>query len=87
MPNDESVDNTTNTSFINTRPICCGRQSRFPGQIFTAYHKNMKKFASKIFTQSRPGKLDVEESPRIEGCVNPKIKEKYNITPQNSPVY
>ena len=45
----------------------------------------MKKFASGIFKDIRSGKLDVEEDPRIEQCLNPNIQEKYNLTSKTSP--
>ena len=46
----------------------------------------MKNFLSKIFKCTRPGKPDAEEAPRIEGCVNPKIKENYNLPTKTSAV-
>ena len=46
----------------------------------------MKNIASGIFKGTRPGKLDAEEDPCIEGCVNLKIQDKYILTPKTSPV-
>ena len=53
--------------------------------MFKATYENMKKFVSGILKKWK-GKLDVEENPRIEGCVNPMIKEKCNLAPKPSPV-
>ena len=52
----------------------------------TATYKNMKKFVSEISKRTRPEKPDAEEDSHIEGCANPKIQDKYNPTPKNSPV-
>ena len=46
----------------------------------------MKNIASEILKVTRPGKLDAEEEPCIEGCVNPNIQDKYILNPKNSPV-
>ena len=46
----------------------------------------MKNFVSEIFKCTRSGKTDAEEAPKIQGCMNPKIQEKENITPKTSPV-
>ena len=48
--------------------------------------KNIKKFASEILKYTRSGTPDVEEDPPIEGYVNTKIQEKYNLTPKILPV-
>ena len=47
----------------------------------------MKKFVSEIFKRTRSGKTDAEEDSHIEGCVNPNIQEKYNLTHKTSSVY
>ena len=49
--------------------------------------QNMKKIVSEMLKCTRSGKPDAEEGSHIEGCVNPKIQEKYNITTKTSPVY
>ena len=49
--------------------------------------QNMKKLSSEMLKSTRPGKPDSEDASHIEGCVNPKIQEKYNITTKTSPVY
>ena len=54
--------------------------------MFITIYKNMRKFVSEIFKFNRSGKLDAEEASHIEGCVNPNIQEKYNLTPKTSPV-
>ena len=46
----------------------------------------MKNFLSEIFKRTRSEKPDAEEASHIEGYANPKIQEKYNITPKFSPV-
>ena len=46
----------------------------------------MKKFVFEIFKYNRSGNPDEEEAPRIEGCVNPNIKEKYNLPIKTSAV-
>ena len=51
--------------------------------VFTTTSKNMKKFVSKILENNRSGKPDTEEASHIEGCVNPNIQEKYNLTKKN----
>ena len=51
--------------------------------VFTTTSKNMKKFLSEIFKHNRSGKPDTEEASHIEGCVNPNIQEKYNLTKKN----
>ena len=53
----------------------------------TSTYKNVKKCVSKIIKHTRSGKLDEEEATHIEGCVNPNINERYNLTPKNSPVH
>ena len=55
--------------------------------MFTATYKNMKKFVSEKFKRTRSGKLDTEEASHTEGCVKPKSKCKYSLTPKTSPVY
>ena len=52
--------------------------------MFTTTSKNMKKFVSEIFKRTRSGKTDAEEDSHIEGCVNPNIQDKYNLTQNNS---
>ena len=47
----------------------------------------MRKFVIKTFKLTGPGKPDVGEASHIEGCVNPNIQEKYNLTHKNSSVY
>ena len=42
----------------------------------------MKKFVSEIFKHTRTGKPDTEEASHISVCVEPKIQEKYNLTPK-----
>ena len=54
--------------------------------VLTSTYNNIKKFFGDIFKHTRSGKPDVEESPRIEGCVNKNIKEKYNLAPKTLPV-
>ena len=49
--------------------------------------KNIKNFTSGIFKLNSSGKPDVVEAPRIEGCVNKNIQEKYNLAHKNLPVY
>ena len=46
----------------------------------------MKKFLSEIFKLTRSGKPDAEEASHIEGCVNPNIQEKYNLTHKTTPL-
>ena len=46
----------------------------------------MKNFVSEILKLTRSGKPDAEEASKIEGCVNPNIQDKYNLTPKKSPV-
>ena len=55
--------------------------------MFTTASKNMNKFVSKIFKHNRSGKPDAEEASHIEGCVNPNINEKYNLTHKTSSLY
>ena len=47
----------------------------------------MKKFVSEIFKRTRSGKPDAEEASHIEGCMNPKIQDKYDLIPKTSLVY
>ena len=47
----------------------------------------MKKFASEIFKHTISDKPYMEETTHIEGCMNPKIQEKYITNTKNSPVY
>ena len=54
--------------------------------MFTTTSKNMKDFVSETFKRNRSGKTDTEEASHIEGCVNPKIQEEYNLATKNSPV-
>ena len=54
--------------------------------MFAATYKNMKEFVGVIFKRTRSGKPYAGEASHIEGCVNPKIQEKYNLTPENSSV-
>ena len=54
--------------------------------VFTTTSKNMNKFVSEIFKSNRSGKQDTEEDSHIEGCVNPNVQEKYNITHKTSSV-
>ena len=49
--------------------------------------QNINKFVIEIFKHNRYGKLNVEEDPRIEGCVKQKIQDKDNLTPNTLPVY
>ena len=46
----------------------------------------MKNFVSEILKRTRSGKPDAEEASHIEGCVNPNIQEKYNLTHKTSSV-
>ena len=46
----------------------------------------MKNVLNEIFKRTRSGKPNMEEALHIEGCVNPKIQENYNLTPKTSPV-
>ena len=55
--------------------------------MFTETYKNIKNFASEIFKRNISGKLDVEEATHIEGYVDTKIKDGYNLTHPKSPVY
>ena len=55
--------------------------------MFTETYKNIKKSASEIFKRNRSGKPDVDEAPGIEGFMNTKNQDKYNLTPKNLPVY
>ena len=52
--------------------------------MFKTTSKKMKKFVSEIFKRTRLSKLDVEEASHIEGCVNPDIQDKYNLTHKTS---
>ena len=54
--------------------------------MFTAPYKDMKNLVSEIFKITRSGRQDVGEASHIEGCVNPKIQENYNLNPKTSPV-
>ena len=47
----------------------------------------MKKFVSEIFKYTRSEKSDAAENSHIEGCVNPNIQEKCNLTHKSSSVY
>ena len=40
----------------------------------------MNKLVSEIFKRTISGKQDAEETSHIEGCVNPNIQKKYNLT-------
>ena len=56
---------------------------------YPCVHSNLKiikKFVSEVFKRTRSGKTDVKEAPHIEGCVNKKIQDKYNLTPKTLPV-
>ena len=46
----------------------------------------MKKFVIKKINFTISGKPYAEEYSHVEGCVNPKIWEKYNLSPITSPV-
>ena len=46
----------------------------------------MKRFVSEIFKCTRSGKPGTEEASHIEGCVNPKVQEKYTLTLKTSSV-
>ena len=46
----------------------------------------MKKFVSEIYKRTISVKPDVEEASHIEVCLNPKIQDKYNLTPKTSPL-
>ena len=48
--------------------------------------QHIKKFSNEIFKRTRSGKQNLEESSRIEGCVNTKIQENYNLTTKTLPV-
>ena len=54
--------------------------------MFAETYKSMNKFLSKILKRTRSEKLDAGEDSHIEVCVNPKIQDKYNLTPKTSPV-
>ena len=54
--------------------------------MFTSTYKNIKKLTIEIFKHTISGKLDMEEAPCMEGCVNPNIQEKQKITPKTLPV-
>ena len=47
----------------------------------------MKNFSSRIRKFTWSDNPDVEEYPCIEGCANQNIKDNYNLTPKNLPVY
>ena len=54
--------------------------------MFTTTSKNMNMFVSKIFKRTRSGKPYSGEASHIEGCMNPNIQEKYNLTHKTSSV-
>ena len=58
----------------------------FSTPVFTSTYKNIKNILSEIFKHTRLGKPDVEEAPRIEGCVDSNIQENYNLTTKTLPV-
>ena len=78
-----------------SRPICCGKWIRvcFVKKIkmlqYPCVHGNLQKYEEVCewnIKNTRSGKPDSEEASHIEGFVNPKIRDKYNVTPKNSPV-
>ena len=66
--------------------FCFKKSVCFSIPVFKTTSKNMKKFVSEIFKRTTLGKLYTEESSHIEGCVNPNIQDKYNLTHKDSSV-
>ena len=68
-------------SFSSLKAFIC-----FYVPVFASTYKNMKKFMNEIFKHNRLEIPDAEEASHIEGCVNPMIQDKYNLTHKNSSV-
>ena len=84
VPNYESVDKTTNPYFKNSRILPVVENEAqfvlvkyiFNMLKYPCVHgklQNIKKFSNEIFKRTRSGKQNLEESSRIEGCVNTNI--------------
>ena len=93
------MDKTTNTYFKNTRaPPAAENETEFVLvkyilsicfiiHVFTSTYRNINKLASEILKRNISGKQEVEEAPRTEGGLKPKIQEKEKLNPKNLLVY
>ena len=92
------MEDPTNPYFINNlAPIITEYEAEFvpdknifqnsPVSLHSKQHKKKNRFVSGIFKWTISVKLDVYKYQQIEILVNPRIKDKYNLTPKTSPVY